>query len=274
MAVLCDLRWSLNLSEPAGELVWGQCSLNCQSQAVLARPALALGPAPGAALLARATAPETSGLARGGPRESAADLHQRPPTWGQSDRLRVCPPSPGGCRQVWACPLGLCQADRGQAKDPEAGSGETPSWPGWGGGQGGLWFPCPSLPREDRGPGCAWPGSRMAGPLRGGSWVWTLSGEETLGTEASLSGHPRPWASPVTGGPPCSDPTPVTTSQPWPRVASWGPNCFCVQATGEGPVSEVDGWLTSYSHGAQPTSDPGLGSGLWACPAHALPKRG
>lgn len=240
-AVLCDLRRSLNLSEPAGELVWASALSAASPRPSLLCPPWPSGiPSPAQPLrqpsrLVPLRQRPVAGTWQ--PPESATDLHQRLPTWGQSDRLRVHPPSPSGCGQVWACPRGHCQADGGQADS----HGPLPRTQrlvqgrhhlGLGGvvGRAGSGFLAP--PHHGRTGAPAVPGPGLVEPLGSGSWAWTLLGEETLGTKTGLSGHrvraPGPWTSPVMGKPPCSDPTPVTASQPWPEVASWGPNCFCV----------------------------------------------
>lgn len=151
------------------------------------------GPAPEVAPLARATAPETRGPARGGPgRGPQTSTSARLPGDMVTDCGCALPPPKalgrsGPARLVTARQTvarliltALCQGPGGRP-------GEAPPWPGWGSGQGGLWCPCPS-PQGDGGQGpqlCrAW-----ARPWRGGGWVWMLSGEEALGTKAGVAGH-------------------------------------------------------------------------------------
>lgn len=225
----------------------------------LSPPVASASLAPEAALLACATAPETSGLARGGPeRGPQTSTSSRPP--GDGGTYSGCappPPAAGGrsglarwdtARRMAAklIPTALCQGPRGWLRGDT-----TLAWEGQWAGRALVSLPLPTMGGQGApagpGPVLGWQ------PAAAGSYVRTLLGEETLGQRPvwvpqSLDIRDR--------GPQYSDPTPMTASEPWPGGPSWGPSCCGVQLQGRACL-RAGRLADSYSRGAQPASPRG-----------------
>lgn len=155
----------------------------------------------------------------------ATSLHRCPPTW---DKVTDCPAFPDGCGQVWACPLGHCQAAAGLI--PAGGRSPKTQRPAQrrrhlGLGGDGAFLPLPASVGQ-RALALEWDLGTEA--LGGGS-----GGDK--GQQGPGSGRP-PRAPRVKGGPSCGGTSPVTAaSQPRPGRLPCGTSVAVLSRSKDAP---------------------------------------